>query len=116
MTRHNVLLWSARILGIAVGCFLAMFSLDAFEPGKPAARAWTDFALHLAPAAAVLAIVAVSWRRPWIGGVAFVLLAAGYALAARDRLDWIIPISGPLLAVGLLFLWSWRLRQPLEAS
>ncbi|HEY7567230.1 MAG TPA: hypothetical protein VH762_06640, partial [Gemmatimonadaceae bacterium] len=105
---HFLLLWAPRILGIAVSVFLGMFALDAFEANRPLAPALADFAIHLAPAALVLAIVAASWRRPWIGGVGFVLLAVAYALNGKSRLDWIVAISGPLLAVGVLFLWSWR--------
>lgn len=96
--------------------FLSLFALDAVEPGKPLARALPDFAIHLVPAAVVLAIVALSWRRAWIGGVAFVLLAAAYAVTVRFRLDWILAISGPLLTVGVLFLWSWRNHPQLNAS
>ena len=107
MTRQHLLLWSPRILGIAVGVFLSLFALDAFAPGRPLAQASADFAMHLLPAAVVLAIVALSWRRPWIGGMAFLLLAIAYALRV-NRLDWILAISGPLLTVGVLFLWSWR--------
>jgi hypothetical protein len=116
MTRRYLLRWSPRILGIAVGLYLGLFALDAFQSGKPVARALTDFAIHLVPSAVVLAIVALSWRREWIGGIAFVLLAAAYALAVRLRLDWVLAISGPLLTVGLLFLWSWRTHRPLDAG
>ena len=117
MTRKRLLLlWSSRILGIAASFFLGLFALDAFEPGKPLAGTLLDFAIHLVPAAVVLAIVALSWRRAWIGGVAFVLLAVAYAVAVRFRLDWILAISGPLLAVGVLFLWSWRNRPQPNAS
>jgi hypothetical protein len=108
MTRNDLLLWTPRILGIAVAVFLSLFALDAFEPGKPIARAAIDFALHLVPAAIVLAIVVLAWRHAWIGGVAFLFLAAAYAMSVRFRLDWIVVISGPLLTAGLLFLWSWR--------
>jgi hypothetical protein len=65
------------------------------------------------PGAIVLGIVALSWHRPRIGGVAFILLAAAYVPLVGSRVDWIIAISGPLLTVGVLFLWSWRnQRQP----
>ena len=104
--QHLLLIWTPRILGIAVSLFLSLFALDAFEPGQPLARAFPDLVIHLAPAAAVLALVALSWHRPWLGGVAFVLLALGYAVTV-SRLDWILAISGPLLTIGLLFLWSW---------
>ena len=117
MTRKDLLLlWSPRILGIAVSVFLSLFALDAFERGKPVASVLTDFAIHLVPAAVVLAIVALSWRRPWIGGVAFVLLGAAYGPTVNFRLDWTLPISGPLLTAGVLFLWSWRRHQQLKAS
>jgi hypothetical protein len=114
--KHLVLLWCPRLLGIVVGLFLGLFALDAFEPGKPLGRTLTDFAIHLVPAAVVLAIVALSWRRPWVGGTTFVLLAAVYALTVSFRLDWVLAISAPLLTVGLLFLWSWRHHQQLDAS
>ena len=96
--------------------FLSLFALDAFEGGKPLAVVLTDFAIHLVPAAVVLAIVALSWRRPWIGGVGFVLLGAAYATAVSFRLDWTLPISGPLLTAGALFLLSWRRHRLLHAS
>ena len=96
-------MWCPRILGIAVSLFLSLFALDAFQPGKPVASVLTDFAIHLVPAAVVLAIVAFSWRRPWIGGVSFVLLGAAYGPTVNFRLDWTLPISGPLLAGGVLF-------------
>lgn len=111
--KHFLTLWSPRILGIAVSFVLSLFALDAFTSGRPLDRAMADFAMHLVPALAVLAVVAMAWRRPWMGGVVFVLLAAAYALAARSRLDWVLAISGPLLVVGLLFLWSWRSQQRL---
>jgi hypothetical protein len=114
--KYLLLLWSPRILGIALSVFLGLFALDAFEPGKPLMRALTDFAIHLVPAALVLAIVALSWRHEWFGGVAFILLAAAYAVMVRFRLDWILVISGPLLTVGVMFLWSWRHHPPLGAS
>jgi hypothetical protein len=114
MTSKAILLWSPRILGIAVAAFLGLFALDAFEPGKPFGDAVTDAAIHLVPSAIVLVLVAVSWRRPWIGGVAFVLLALAYALGVGFRPDWTLVISGPLTIVGLLFLLSWRHRQPAQ--
>lgn len=117
MTQHySLVLWSARILGIAVCVFLGVFALDAWEPGKPVARSVVDFLVHLLPSAMVLAIVALSWRRPWIGGVAFVVLAVAYAVMVGFRFDWVLAISGPLLIVGLLFLWTWHMQPGIAAG
>jgi hypothetical protein len=101
----RLIVWLPRILGIAVGLFLGMFALDAFSGVESWGSALGDFAVHLLPAAVILAVVAISWRYPLVGAVAFVVLAVAYAAAVR-RLDWLAAISAPLLLVGLLFLAS----------
>jgi hypothetical protein len=106
-TTQDLLLWGPRIAGIVVAAFLALFAMDAFNE-RSVVAALPDFAIHLIPSLLVLAVVAVAWRYQWIGAIAFIGLAAAYAFAARDRLDWIVVISTPLLVVGLLFLASWR--------
>ena len=115
-TSTQVLLWAPRLLALALCLFLALFALDAFSAGKPPAAALIDFAIHLIPAAAVLVLTLLSWRREWIGGISFIGLAALYAAVNwKGRLDWTLTISGPLLMVGLLFLWSWAHRSQLRA-
>ena len=110
-TTDSFLLWSPRIVGILVSLFIGMFALDAFSEGKPLLQALPDFFIHLIPAFVLLAIVGASLRRPWIGAVIFIGLAVMYAVTmSKGRLDWIVTISGPLLLVGALYLWSW-LRQ-----
>jgi hypothetical protein len=44
-----------------VSIFLSLFALDAFTEGKPLLQAVSDFVIHLAPSALLLAIVAASW-------------------------------------------------------
>jgi hypothetical protein len=106
----RLLLWSPRVLGIVVSVFIGMFALDAFSPAKPILKALPDFVIHLIPALTVLALVIVSWHRGWIGGLAFISLAIVYAVTVgRGHADWVLVISGPLLLVGALFLWSWRI-------
>jgi len=108
-TSTHLLVWLPRLLGLAVCLFLGLFALDAFDGRQNLARSLADFAFHLLPVLLLGAIVLLSWRRPWIGGVVFIAVAVLYATAlARGRLDWIAVIAGPLFVVGLLFLWSWR--------
>jgi hypothetical protein len=45
----------------------------------------------------------------------FTGVAAGYAYLARDHVTWIAVISGPLLAVGVLFWYSWLHRRHAHA-
>lgn len=105
------LLWAPRMLSLALCAFVGLFALDAFGSGKPAGQVLLDFAIHLIPAAVVLALSLLSWRWPQAGGAGFVALALIYATTmGRGRLNWILVIAGPLLAVGLLFLISAALR------
>jgi hypothetical protein len=108
MTHSTLSLWLPRILGIVVSIFIALFALDALRPGRPLAEGIPDFAMHLVPAAILAGVVALAWRRPWIGAAAFLMLAGAYALAVPGRIDWILAISGPLFLVGILYLWSAR--------
>ena len=114
-TSARLLLWSPRVLGILLSAFLAMFALDVFNEGKTLNEAFPDLAIHLLPAILLLIIIAASWRWEWVGGIAFAVLAVTYAASVRGRLDWILVISGPLLTVGVLFLWSWRYHEELHA-
>jgi len=116
-TSSRLLVWSPRIVGILVSLFIGMFALDAFSEGKPFLQALPDFLIHLSPAFVLLTIVAASFRWPWIGAVTFIGLALVYAMTmSKGRLDWMFTISGPLLVVGALFLWSWFERGKLHES
>ena len=119
-TSDRLLLWTPRVLGILVSLFIGIFALDAFSEGQPWRVALPDAIVHLIPAFVLLGIVVASFRRQWIGAVAFIGLAVAYAAAMPGtRIDWVLTISGPLLAVGLLFLWSWfhrgRVPAPLHS-
>lgn len=104
MTRNTrkVLLWSPRVLGILVALFIGLFALDALDEGFVATF------MHLMPTFLLLLVVVVSWWYEWVGGGAFIALSVLYAIQAYPRVDWILWISGPLLAVGSLFVLSWR--------
>jgi hypothetical protein len=110
-TSHTLLFWGARIAGLIIAGFLALFALDAFNEDSFVA-ALPAFAIHLVPSLVVLMAVAVAWKSEWVGAAAFIALAVVYAVMVRGRVDWIATISGPLLVVGLLFLASWRYRAP----
>jgi len=105
---ERVLWWSPRVFGLGLCVFLSLFALDAFGSGKSIVQALPAFAIHLVPAAVVLAVVAVAWRWEWVGGIVFFVLAIAYAILTHGYLSWMLVISGPLVVEGLLFLWSWR--------
>ena len=72
-TTSRWLLWIPRLLGILAGLVLGLFALDAFSEGKPLAQALPDFIIHLLPGAVLFAVVALSWRWPWVGAAVRIL-------------------------------------------
>jgi hypothetical protein len=99
-------------MGVLVSVFIGLFALDAFSEGKPFLDALLDFLIHLIPALGLLTLVALSWRREWIGALAFIGLAVLYTFTmSNGRIDWILVVAGPLFGVGLLFLWAWLARR-----
>lgn len=103
-------LWAPRIFAIVLCVFLSAFALDAFQPGRPLGESVRDFAAHLVPTMVLAGVVALSWRWEWVGALVFTGLALTYAYVSRDRPSWVLAVALPLLAVGLLYGWSWRHR------
>ena len=87
MRLGKLLLWSPRILGVLVCLFLSLFALDAFGGGKTFIQALPDFGIHVAPMLVLLAVVAVSWRWAWVGGLVFTGLAVAYACFAFNHIS-----------------------------
>ena len=113
-TTGSLLLWAPRVLGAAVSMFLGLFALDVFNEGEAFSETLAAFAIHVAPAVLLFAVVAASWNREWVGGILFTSLGVAYMGMARGRFEWILGVSAPLLIVGLLFLWSWRYHKELH--
>jgi hypothetical protein len=101
------LFWTPRILTIVFAGFMALFASDVFAEEGDFIRALGSFAMHLIPACIIVVILVLSWKRDWIGGLAFLILAIAYTLYARQYLLWILMISLPLLIIGMLFLFAW---------
>ena len=97
--KNTLLLWAPRVVGFSLTIFLGLFAFHGFS------RASLN--MNMLPALLVFVSVALAWRRPLIGAIAFVVLGVAYAVMARQRPDWILVISGPLAFAALLYLLSW---------
>jgi hypothetical protein len=103
-----LLTWTPRLLGLAIVLFFAAFAFDV-APSEPGAA--SAVLMHLIPAALVAVVVAAAWRAPMAGAIGFTGLALFYAVIARDRLDWVAVISGPLMITAVLFAASAVVRR-----
>jgi hypothetical protein len=114
----RVVYWTPRILCILFAVFISLFALDVFEGGKGFWKTSVALLLHLVPTIIIVAVLVVSWRREWIGGILFIALGILYVVWAwgRFHLTTYAIISGPLLLMGILFLLNWRHRAVLHAK
>jgi hypothetical protein len=111
----NRLNWIATAGGLGVCVFLSAFALDAVGTGKSWSRQAAELLMHLIPVFLLAVIVLASWRREWLGAIVFGGLAVWYAWISQPHMSWMLTISGPLLAVSLLFFLSWRRRRHVHA-
>ncbi len=107
----SFLRWSPRILTLLIACLLALFALDALGKDQGLWATVLDLVVQLVPSVLVLLALVFSWRRPLVGAVVFLGLAALYPflVLVTLRLSWtaMLLIGGPLLLAGVLFLVDW---------
>ncbi len=99
-------IWPARLAGMAMALFLALFALDPFDAGGSLRNKVLHMLLHLWPSGLLVLSIVLAWRRPMVGILAFLVLACGYAVWAWEHPQWVLVISGPLVVVALLYAWS----------
>jgi len=107
-------------MSILFALFLAMFSLDVFEPGANAGQIAVGLFMHNIPVLFLLAVLIISWKREIVGGVTFILAGILYTLMAAgtssngfgwNMASWFLTISGPAFLIGVLYLLAWRQRK-----
>jgi len=113
LTMKKFMFWLPRILTMLFILFLALFAFDSFEGDQPTWKKALGFLIHLIPNFLLIIILIVSWRREWIAGILFILLAFFYIFWAWGKFDILayIFISGPLFLTGILFLINWNQRK-----
>jgi hypothetical protein len=115
----RLLYWAPRVSAVLLAAFLALFALDVFGEGLGPWRTLIALAMHLVPTWMVVLVLTLSWRREWIGAIAFPTLGALYAAWCWGEpfaVSGIALISGPALLVGVLFLFNWIHRADLRPA
>jgi uncharacterized membrane protein YidH (DUF202 family) len=73
------------------------------------------FLLHNLPSITMLVVLLLAWKRPVVGFVAFLVIAAGFLLFfVRDfyALTNLLLFVLPLLLIAFLFYADWRWQSP----
>ena len=117
---QELLYWSPRALCIVVALFLGMFALDVFDEGTGFWGTTVALLMHLIPSFLVLIVLAISWRREWVGGLLSFVLALVWVVFAWGKpffdFTTFLLIAGPLVLTGSLFLLNWRYRNELRGT
>jgi hypothetical protein len=101
--------------------FLAMFSLDVFEPGRSPWEIAVGLLMHNIPVFVLLAVLIVAWKREIVGAIFFTLAGLLYVaiitaniltdLSKLYMVSWNFTVAGPAFVVGILFFINWRQKR-----
>jgi hypothetical protein len=115
--RNQVLFWTPRILSILYAVFISMFALDVFGGDDGFWETTLALLIHLIPVYGIIITLIIAWRWEWVGTVVFIVLAVLYVMWAWPRFHhWsvYVAIPGPLVVVGILFLYNWIHKKRLQ--
>jgi hypothetical protein len=117
-TFKQILFWSPRALSVLFALFISLFALDVFGEGYSFWNTVLAFAIHLIPTAVILILLVIAWRWEWIGGVAFLILAAYYIFLAWGKFPVSVyfVISGPMVVISILFFVNWKYRTKMRTK
>ena len=90
MRTSTILEWSPRVLLVAFALFISVFALDVFDTHLGLWQTAGALFLHLLPTLLLLLVVALAWRRSWLGG----LVCLGLAVALRGHGGAPLPLVG----------------------
>lgn len=122
MDKTKIVIWLPRIISIIFVLFLAMFSLDVFEPGRSVQEIAVGLFMHNIPALIMLAVVIVSWRREIVGAAAFATAGIFYIVILLKSgfewymVSWVLAISGPALVVSSLYFFAWLQNRKIKSK
>src|SRR5262249_53398337 len=68
-TSKRLLFWTPRVLCLLFAAFISLFALDVFGESRGFWQTALALAMHLIPTFILLAVLALSWRWEWIGGL-----------------------------------------------
>lgn len=107
----GIIHWAPRVAAILIILFISLFSLDVFEMEASPLELLGGFLIHNIPSIAMLVLLALAWKRPAVGFMAF--LAAGILFAlffVRDAgsLPNLVIFVFPILLIAGLFYADWK--------
>ncbi len=118
----KIIHWAPRILCILAILFISLFALDSFNPELSIWQQMGAFLIHLIPSFILLTLLLVAWKWEFIGGITFSAIGLVFSPIIfihnynMNHSIWVslginIAITFPFIVVGILFIWSHKMRK-----
>ena len=118
---RKIVHWAPRILCILAILFISLFALDSFSPELSIWQQLGGFFIHLIPSYILLAILLVAWKWEYIGGLIFIFIGLIFSPiiffhnynmnhSILVSLGIIMAITFPFIVVGILCIWSHKMK------
>jgi predicted neutral ceramidase superfamily lipid hydrolase len=113
----KIIYWLPRVLSIGFVLFLSLFSFDVFSEYSGLSVV-LPLLIHLVPSFVLLAAVLISWKHDLVGVTVFLGFAVFYVfmVGLNRPWSWYAGISGPAVALGILFLLSWARKRKTDRT
>lgn len=114
----KILYWLPRIICIFFAMFLSLFALDVFSEGNGFLKTVIALLIHLIPVYIVVIVLIMSWRWGWLGAIMFNAFGILYIVFTWGKFPLVtyLVISGPVVLVGILFMFNWFYRKELRGT
>jgi len=99
----KVVYWTPRVLAILFTLFIMMFSLDVFDGTSSIVEQLIGFLMHNLPAFGIILIIALSWKKDYIGIIGFAVIAIGLFLMVTRSMP---PEGICYKSSGILHKWT----------
>ena len=100
-------LWIPKILALVFIVFLSLFALDVFLIEATFFQKLLGLLVHLIPSFILIIALTISWEKPIIGGIIFMVLAVVFSIffgIYPIDLSKFLIIPFPLILIGILFV------------
>ncbi len=104
-------IWIPRVLAIIFILFLSLFALDMFGGEAPLIEKIGGFLIHLIPSFVLVIILIISWNRPLLGGIAFIIMSILFTIRFRtyNHIFSFFAFTVTLAVCGILYLIAYKM-------
>ena len=107
----KIIHWAPRIAAILIILFVSLFSLDVFEMEASPLELLGGFLMHNIPSIGMLLLLIFAWKRPVVGFIAFLIVAALFTIffvRGIYSLPNLLLFVFPILLIAFLFYADWK--------